>query len=1188
MRLKKLEVKGFKSFAKPTVIHFSENVTGVVGPNGSGKSNVVDAIRWVLGEQRSKDLRLEKMSDVLFNGTKTRKKAGMAQVSITFENDKGLLPLEYSEVSISRVLYRSGQSEYRLNNVTCRLKDIRNLLENTGIGSNSYAIIELGMVDDILQDKNNARRRMFEQSAGIYGFKQRKHETTLKLKATNDDLDRVSDLLHEIQGNMKQLEKQARRAKKYLKLKDDYKTSSILLSAFNLSAYKERYAELKEKIQANQAKQTELYASTNSKTAEIQRQKMEIQKSEGSLTEMQKQVRSVEQELSQLQSQIGLLQNQIQYSEQDLEKEKNQASTNADRIEAFQAQLVSLQESIIAAQADIELKRADASKVTEARDSLASKIKNVEEVKNELLTKQSELNAEITSLERTLAVELNRQQSTDQTIQHTREEAQERHQRMQDFEASKVDQETGLKALRDEVTVLEDQYSKDQSVINLLKEEIEAVTNNIIDRNRERDARQNELNLLRNMIENLEGYPDSIKFLAKKHTWNRKAALLSEIINCADKYKNAVEAYLEPYLNYYVVRGRDEAIQAITLLKDAQKGRAAFFDAEAFKPKSADDPATIPGFIPALDVVDLPQEYKGLIQSLLGHLYIHDGTSPFNSSTSAPAGITLVAHDGHRIQSETRLSGGSPGLFDGMKIGRKKNLEKIENEMTSLGDKIESLNERKSKLIQEQEQIDLFKVQQQLDEKRSQLATLESEFRNINLRVSELSQQIESNKRRITELQQQRKESEQVSTIAGEKIKEFKKGYDLLISELSGESSAIDRLALELNQLNEAYSEKNILLVQAEGHLTNIGNEQRRIQQRISELSDEVQSIHKKDAQLSSTIEEDKANLESMRNKLQDMLKSKSNVGEELSASEQIYFAAKNKLAANEKELTELNKKNSDIQYLINTLKDEYNEIKLKLNDVTQRVKVEFNISTPELMEVEIPEETDGDDLSHRVERMRMKLYGFGEVNPLAVEAFNEMKERHDGILSQKTDIEDAQKSLLDTIKELEEQATIQFMEAFDKIKEHFKEIFRSLFSAEDNCDLILIDPENPLESKIEVTAKPKGKRPQSLSQLSGGEKTLTATALLFALYLLKPAPFCIFDEVDAPLDDANIQKFNNIIKTFSGDSQFVIITHNKLTMAAVDVIYGVYMDEPGVSGVTPVDFRELKHEMIPLELSEN
>jgi chromosome segregation protein len=235
MRLRKLEIRGFKSFAKPTTIHFSENVTGVVGPNGSGKSNVVDAIRWVLGEQRSKDLRLERMSDVLFNGTKTRKKTGMAQVTITFENDKGLLPLEYNEVAISRVLYRSGQSEYRLNNVTCRLKDINNLLANTGIGSNNYAIIELGMVDDILADKNNARRRMFEQAAGIYGFKQRKHETGLKLKATNDDLERVQDLLHEILGNMKQLEKQARRAKKYLKLKGEYKESTIILSAHNLS-----------------------------------------------------------------------------------------------------------------------------------------------------------------------------------------------------------------------------------------------------------------------------------------------------------------------------------------------------------------------------------------------------------------------------------------------------------------------------------------------------------------------------------------------------------------------------------------------------------------------------------------------------------------------------------------------------------------------------------------------------------------------------------------------------------------------------------------------------------------------------------------------------------------------------------------------------------------------------------------
>lgn len=1187
MRLKKLEIKGFKSFAKPTVIHFSENVTGVVGPNGSGKSNVVDSIRWVLGEQRSKDLRLEKMSDVLFNGTATRKKAGVAQVTITFENDKGLLPLEYNEISIARVLYRSGQSEYRLNNVTCRLKDIKNLLANTGIGSNSYAIIELGMVDDILQDKNNARRRMFEQAAGIHGFKQRKHETNLKLKATNDDLDRVNDLLHEIQGNMKQLEKQARRAKKYLKLKGNYKESSIVLAAHNLSSYKERYAALKDQIVKNQADQTELYAKINSQTADIERRKMEIQKSEGSLTEIQRKVRAVEQELAELQSRINLLKNQIQYSEQDLQKEKNQAATNAERIKEFNAKLEKLKQQESMAESSIVEKKKLADEVAEQRDALAAKMKNVEEVKNELLQKQNQLNQEITGLERTLAVEMNRQQSTDQAIAHTQEEATFKSERLDALNENKKEHQQGLTDVVSKVTALEAQFESDQTAFNQLKDEIEQVTEEVIECNRALDARQNEYNLLQNMIENLEGYPDSIKFLAKEHEWNRKTSLLSEIIIADDAYKNAIEAYLEPYLNYYVVKGREEAVQAITLLKDAQKGRAAFFDAEAFRPHEV-TAVDIPGFIPALSVVELPEEYRGLIESLLGTLYIHDGKSLFDNNTHAPAGMTLVAHDGHRIQSQTRLSGGSPGLFDGMKIGRKKNLEKIQEEMSVLANKIEALSARKNNLIAQQKMIDLFKVQQALDEQRSALATMESEYKNMTIRAQELQDQMANDAKRIEELKEQKVKSVQISTEATETITSLKSSHEQLIAELSGESSVIDRMALELSDLNEAYSDRNIQLVQAEGMLNNIKSQQNMIASRVEELSKEVSTLENNDQRLTEKIEKDKVELEELKQTLQDKLQHKSHTGDELSTSEQAYFAAKNQLAESEKVLTELNRKNSDMQYLITSLKDEYNDVKIKINDVSQRVKVEFNITTMALMEVEIPEDLNGEEMTQQVEKMRMKLYGFGEVNPLAVEAFNEMKERHDGIASQKKDIEDAQQSLLDTIKELEQQATLQFMEAFDQIKEHFIEIFRSLFSAEDKCDLILLDPENPLDSAIEVTAKPKGKRPQSLSQLSGGEKTLTATALLFALYLLKPAPFCIFDEVDAPLDDANIQKFNNIIKTFAGESQFVIITHNKLTMAAVDVIYGVYMDEPGISGVTPVDFRELKHEMMPMELSQN
>jgi chromosome segregation protein len=986
---------------------------------------------------------------------------------------------------------------------------------------------------------------------------------------------------------MKQLEKQARRAKKYLKLKGEYKESTIILSAHNLSSYKERYENLKELIQSNQATQTELYAKINGQAADIERRKMDIQKSEGSLTEHQKAVRSVENELVQVQSQIELLTNEIKYTTQDLEKEKTQALTNADRIADMKKKLVQLETAMKASQVDISNKEKEAIEADSIRRELSSKMKNVEEVKNELLQQQTDLNGEITSLERTLAVELNRQQSILQVIDHTKEELDIKTNRLKALDVDRATHENKLDIVQSDVEGLEAQFKSDQSSFNELKKRIDEATSLLIELNRSRDARQNEFDLLQNMIENLEGYPDSIKFLAKEYKWNRKSSLLSEIIICQEAYKNAIEAVLEPFLNYYVVQGRDEAVAAITLLKDAQKGRAAFFDSEAFFESEAVS-WKMEGFVQAVSVVDLSPEYRGLIHSLLGHVYIHDGKSPFDHTTTAPPHITLVAHDGHRIQSGHRLSGGSPGLFDGMKIGRKKNLEKIQEEIADLSNRIEIVSLEKSKLVDKQAGIDLFEVQNQLDARRSAQATMESEFKNMNFRLRELEQNIVDDNNRIVTLLGQKAESKKLSQETGQQIEKLKSDYNHLIAELSGESSVIDRLAQELSQMNDIYSQKNIAFVQAEGQFNNQANEREMILGRIDELSREVESLHDIDKRLSQKLLDDGQKLEGLKARLKEIYLQKDSTSEELSISEQAYFSTKNQLLESEKLLTEFNKKNSDLQYLITSLKDEYNDIKIKLNDVSQRVKVEFNVNTQELMQIDIPEDINGEELTQKVEHMRMKLYGFGEVNPLAVEAYNEMKERHEGISAQKKDIEDAQQSLLDTIKELEDQATIQFMEAFEQIKEHFKEIFRSLFSSEDTCDLILLDPQNPLESTIEVTAKPKGKRPLSLSQLSGGEKTLTATALLFALYLLKPAPFCIFDEVDAPLDDSNITKFNNIINTFAGDSQFLIITHNKLTMAAVDVIYGVYMDEPGVSSVTPVDFRELKHEMIPLELSEN
>lgn len=1187
MRLKKLEIKGFKSFAKPTVIHFSENVTGIVGPNGSGKSNVVDAIRWVLGEQKSKDLRLERMSDVLFNGSKTRKRTGMAQVTMTFENNKGLLPLEYSEVSISRILYRSGQSEYRLNDVSCRLKDIQQLLSNTGIGSNSYAIIELGMVNDILQDKNDSRRRMFEQAADIHSFKRSKHETELKLKATNEDLERVDDLLHEIKQNMRQLERQAKKAEKYLQLKAKYKAQSILHAAHSLNQYKDQYTRLKEAIQQSQEEFTHITAELNSVTAQLQKKKSVMQENELLLTTKQQAYSKIKSDVQQILNEIELHKRDIDNLSSNLNQYQTKQQSDAARILELKNDRAKLEGEINQLHIDVERSTVERDEVKVKREELAAKMNDLESVKKELLSQQQSLRDKITESERINAIESNRIESLQiLTSQHQEEweNVQARLQAMQEQRGQIMEQSDQYAA---QLQVLERNHLEASDRLIELTGRIAKIEDEYTQARVRREARQNEHDLLKNMIENLEGYPDSIKFLAKEYQWQHPTVLLSEIISCEPTYRNAIEAYLEPWLNHYVVADDTEAIRAIEVLKDGQRGRAEFMNASAFVNKSETHTiAREEGLIPALDVIEYHESYAALLSTLLQDVYI-DMSSEIDTR-DLPETITVIAQDGHLIRSSKYISGGSIGLFDGLKLGRTKTLDKLTEAIDQLELAITNYEKQLEALKDEKNHSPVEQLKSELENVRRAYSISDTEQRNLSARIKEAEDtlvQLEDKKsEKLIQIERSTKLIDEKTVL----LKQLKDEYDRHSSKLSGESGLLDELSQQLNALNQQWSDKNIAHIRLQGELERLQQQAEMIDRRVDEVQNDISSDAKKQSQDQIRLTEHQSSLNKLQQTAEQQQKEAQELRLQLTEFEESYFNEKNEILTHEKSIRELNNHRESRNDHINQMKDEYSELRIKINEISQRVKVEFEVESGELMNMELAENFDLENAEQEVQRMRGQLFNFGEVNPLAVEAFEEMKSRHDGIAEQRQDILDAQVSLQETIRELEEKANDKFLTAFDVIKVHFKDIFRSFFNGEDDCDLILLNPDEPLNSPIDIIAKPKGKRPLSLSQLSGGETTLTATALLFALYLLKPAPVCIFDEVDAPLDDINIQKFNQIIQRFSQGSQFVVITHNKLTMAAVDVIYGVYMDEPGVSGVTPVDFRELTHDPVEMVLSEN
>ncbi|MEZ4895855.1 MAG: chromosome segregation protein SMC [Saprospiraceae bacterium] len=1180
MRLTRIDIKGFKSFAMETILHFNEQVVGVVGPNGSGKSNIVDAIRWVLGEQKSSELRLDKMSDVLFNGTKKRKASGLASVAITFENDRSLIASEYHSITIARTLFRTGESQYQINGVTCRLKDIHNILQDTGIGSNTYAIIALGMVDDILQDKDQSRRRMFEQSAGISKYKKRKHETMLKLKNTEADLDRVEDLLYEIEQNLKTLERQAKRTQRYFDLKQDYKILSIQLTHIRSKALRASYESLAGKITAQEDKLREEQIAETNLTAKLEQIKKDHLDQEVSVSTLQRSLNQIVHQIRTAENQKKLDEQQLEFKTQNVERLTQQVNVHRERAIQLEESAGSIQSRIAQASAQSgelsqSLQAAEQNK-NEVFEAYGTAKEDVDQLKQQFQVKERQ----VFELEKKIAVDENQLGLlTNQLEQYQTQrtyKVQQLEQYQKDDEELKVVLDNRSLALKE----ARDLESKLKAQVTQLKESKEKVRDELQKVLRSLDAKGNEFDLLKSLVENFEGFPESIQFLHKAKQWVQKSPLLSDIIYCEEKYRVIVEQYLDQYLNYFIVPHKTDALQAIHLLADSQKGKANFFILDAFQ-QTEPVAAHHPGMTPVWKQIEVDTQYQSLLYHLFDQVYFLESGYEDYLHDPAYAHFTFLSTDGKIVSRKQHvLTGGSIGLFEGKKIGRKKNLEKLQKTIQKLQTEKSDLEYQLARFEAEIKHTDTSEATQDIQDLEKELqqyqhrkVQLDARLNNEKEQVAQIDQNMDSAQLRIQQIRDQQGSDQQQLNLLKAAIQEANQA-------LAERGDAYEKLVEVYNQKLQAYNERRIEFIQQDNTVKTLQSQMefnatqwRELQQEIESKTNQIHADQVEISRLRVQIEEAEAHLVEAYGdkKLQES---------DLSGVEEDYFKVRGEIHELEEEIKIRNRNYQQANQLLNELKEKRTDLKYQLNGLFDRLRIEFNVTEVELQSVELEESgmPSLDELDEKVQNMKKRLEGFGEINPMAVEAYNEMKERYDHIFVQRADILEARDSLMDTIQEIETTATNQFLDAFNLVRENFINVFRSLFSEDDACDLILTDPENPLESGIEIIAKPKGKRPLTLNQLSGGEKTLTAIALLFAMYLLKPAPFCIFDEVDAPLDDSNVEKFNRIIKNFSEQSQFIIVTHNKLTMAAMDVIYGVYMEEQGVSNVSAVDFRAYDH----------
>jgi chromosome segregation protein len=924
-----------------------------------------------------------------------------------------------------------------------------------------------------------------------------------------------------------------------------------------------------------------LQASTQIELLEsnLEQEKLAVLDKEKSLSDQQKQLNAFLSELQEKESQKKIDEQKSSFLKDKIKQLQQQITNATNIVENLTGEMAHLQTINEEDEKNLEVVRVEfddaKQKLEEQRNTNLEFRNNLDEARN----KHAASVNKITETEKLVAVKESQHEALLRSAQQSMFENDERLKTLEDLKSGITQTESKINNQKLLVDDLIKKEEENLEKIKSLEERNEALRQELTNKNRTLDAKNNEFKLTKNMIDNLEGFPESIKFLKKNVNWLKDTPLLSDIIYSEEKYRVAIESILQPYLNNFVVDTENEALNAIDVLSQSSVGKASFLILDYFKKLTPNTSTNVNNATKAIDVVQVDEKFKPLLAYLLNGIYIADEGNDVNQIFNQVADkkdIFIISNSGHLLKSDKQISGGAVGLFEGKRLGRLKNLEILEKEIKALEIEVVDLKKITQETYNELQHLKANSYRNVIERENRDLQNFEKE-------LVALKSKIESEENAVGKITSQAQQiQDQIDQLLGQ-ITPLKNELATHIQTTNAHKTNLDTLENDFRKANELYNQFSQTFNQANIKFIQQENKLKSNQQTFTYKQSQQEENKNRIESASKDIEESQIEIDILREsitkieaELIDSYKLKESQMQTLSAQETDYYKVKEGITAIEDNIRDNNKNKQSIEQTIMNKKELLSELKLKLNVLKERLSIEFHIDADEFTAaLELPE-TPKDDLQDRMEKVKRRIENFGEVNPMAEEAYNEMNERFEFINTQKKDLNDAKANLMETMLEIENTAKGQFFETFNAVRENFIQVFRSMFTEDDNCDLVLVNPEDPLESDIDIVAKPKGKRPQSINQLSGGEKTLTALSLLFGLYLYKPAPFCILDEVDAPLDDTNIKKFNDAIRKFSANSQFIIVTHNKSTMASVDNIYGVTMVKQGISRVVPVDFGSL------------
>ena len=1182
MYLKSIEIQGFKSFANKLLFEFHNGITGIVGPNGSGKSNVADAVRWVLGEQRIKQLRGASMQDVIFSGTELRKPQGFAYVAITLDNADHQLAIDYDEVTVSRRLYRSGESEYMINGSACRLKDINELFYDTGIGKEGYSIIGQGQIDKILSGKPEDRRELFDEAAGIVKYKRRKSIAQKKLEDEQANLIRVSDILAELEKQVGPLERQSKSAREYLQLKEELKlcdANQFLLDTENtqgqLKAVENRRRLLSGDVEETQKKADDLrkeYDALEEKLAKLEETltnhrnalneaAMAKSTSEGQINVLREQIHTEEANEEHYKSRKDAIAKDLAHYEEQLASYKNdrqkageQAKDAGNRLEAAKEQLQEADSTIQSLETAIEQAKSNIIQVLNEKAGLTARQQRYETMLEQVNLRRSEVSQKLLRFK------------SDESVQD-----------------EKINQEkASLDKIQEQLETAQFAAEEAEDAMNTAQKEVNRLNKNLNNTQQEYHMAHTKLESLRNLAERYDGYGNSIRRVMEvRDRIHGIRGVVADIISTEKKYETAIETALGGSIQNIVTDSEETAKRLIEYLKKNKYGRATFLPLTSAgknqspfpKPEALKEPGVL-GL--ASSLVQADKEYEGLIRYLLGRVVVADTIDhAIAIARKYHYSLRIVTLEGELLNAGGSMTGGAFKNTSNL-LGRRREIEELENSCNNYLKQTDSIQQELS--IQEAAVSEKKEEADQLRREIQHLALQENTIRmNISALEDKKNEIAESSTDLVNEhaqLEEQVREINQSRSSLTEeagKLEERNKESEALISE---KSALLDQAKADRDAHSSRLSELQLECASLDQQLAFTSENEKRVNGEIRKLKEEDAALEEDKKDSRSAIEEKEAQIRA----IQEQIQTRSEDNSQLEEAIQKISEEKEGVSKQQKNLfqtrEEISTRLSDLDKDLFRVQAQAEKLEEHLESLAAYMWSEYEMTLSQAKELKKEEFTSLPEIRRQIEELKGKIKALGNINVNAIEDYKEVSERYEFMRTQHEDLVNAQAELEKIIEELDTGMRRQFDEKFREIRAEFDKVFKELFGG-GRGTLELMEGEDILEAGIQIIAQPPGKKLQNMMQLSGGEKALTAISLLFAIQNLKPSPFCLLDEIEAALDDSNVDRFAGYLHKLTKNTQFIVITHRRGTMMAADRLYGITMQEKGVSTLVSVNLIE-------------